>query len=72
MESVREALTAAGFKIANADIARVPKNTVTLEEKAAIQAIKLLERLDDLDDVSRVTSNADFPASVLESAELAG
>lgn len=72
MEPVREALTGAGFKIASADIARVPKNTVMLEEKAAIQTIKLLERLDDLDDVSRVTSNADFPASVLESAELAG
>ena len=71
MEPVRAALTAAGLTVVRADIARVPKTTVTLDEKAAIQALKLLERLDDLEDVSRVTSNADFPASVLEAADLA-
>ncbi len=68
LETVREALTAAGVKVTRAEVARVPKNTVELDEKAAIQALKLLERLDDLDDVSRVYSNADFPASVLEEA----
>ena len=70
LEAVREALTGAGFKIENAEIARVPKTTIALDEKAAIQAIKLLERIDDLDDVSKVYSNADFPASVLEAAGL--
>ncbi len=70
LESVREVLKSAGFKIENAEIARVPKTTIALDEKAAIQAIKLLERIDDLDDVSKVYSNADFPASVLEAAGL--
>ncbi len=70
LESVREVLKSAGFKIENAEIARVPKTTIALDQKAAIQAIKLLERIDDLDDVSKVYSNADFPASVLEAAGL--
>jgi transcriptional/translational regulatory protein YebC/TACO1 len=65
---VREALTAAGFDVENADLAKVPQNTVELDEPTAIATLKLLERLDDLDDVSKVHSNADFPDSVLEAA----
>ncbi|MBM4415490.1 MAG: YebC/PmpR family DNA-binding transcriptional regulator [Chloroflexi bacterium] len=70
LERVREALAGAGLAIDRAEVARVPKNVVPLDEKAAIQALKLLERLDDLDDVSRVYSNADFTAEVLETAGL--
>ena len=69
LETVRAALTDAGVSVTRAEIARVPKQTVALDEKAAIQALRLLERLDDLDDVSRVYSNADFPDGVLEAAE---
>lgn len=69
LESVREALTGAGLKVASAEVSRVPRLLVALDEKAAIQTLKLLERLDDLDDVSRVYSNADFPAEVLEAAD---
>jgi transcriptional/translational regulatory protein YebC/TACO1 len=36
-----------------------------LEEKEAIQTLRLLDRLEDLDDVQRVYSNADFPEEVL-------
>lgn len=67
MEAVRIALTESGLKVTGAEVSRVPKNMVALDEKAAIQTLKLLERLDDLDDVSRVYTNADFPESVLES-----
>jgi YebC/PmpR family DNA-binding regulatory protein len=70
LETVREALTSAGLTVARAEVARVPKTLISLDEKAAIQTLKLLERLDDLDDVSRVYTNADFPAEVLEAAEL--
>jgi len=66
LEAVREVLAKAGYKVTRAEVARVPKQTVSLEEKAAIQTLKLLERLDDLDDVSKVFTNADFPESVLE------
>lgn len=68
LESIREALTAAGTSVAQAEVAQVPKNTVALDAAAAAQTLQLLERLDDLDDVSRVYSNADFPAEVLEAA----
>jgi transcriptional/translational regulatory protein YebC/TACO1 len=43
----------------------VPTTTVPLEEKEAEQTLRLLERLEDLDDVQRVYSNADFPDEVL-------
>lgn len=70
MEAVREALAASGLKVARAEVSRVPRTLISLDEKAAIQTLKLLERLDDLDDVSRVYSNADFPAEVLEAADV--
>ncbi len=68
MEAVRQALSDAGFTIEKAELSRIPQNTVPLDEHAAVSALKLLERLDDLDDVSRVYSNADFPDEVLEAA----
>lgn len=68
LESVRAALTASGVEVEKAEVAKVPKNTVELDEKAALATLKLLERLDDLDDVSRVYSNAEFPEAVLEAA----
>ncbi len=68
IQSVREALTAAGFTVERAELAKLPRNTVALEEKAAIAALKMLDRLDELDDVARVYSNADFPDAVLEAA----
>jgi YebC/PmpR family DNA-binding regulatory protein len=67
-EDVRSALTAAGFEIESADLLKMPQNTVELDEQAGIATLKLLERLDDLDDVSKVHSNAVFPDSVLEAA----
>jgi transcriptional/translational regulatory protein YebC/TACO1 len=44
----------------------VPKTTVQLEEKAALQTLKLLDKLEELDEVQHVSSNADFPDSILE------
>jgi len=68
LEAVRAALSDAGFKIEKAEVSKVPQNTVALDEQTAVAAIKMLERLDDLDDVSRVYSNAEFPDEVLEAA----
>lgn len=67
-ETVREALTAAGFEVESADLAKVPQNTVELDEQVAISTLRLLEKLDDLDDVSKVHSNAEFTDAVLEAA----
>lgn len=67
LESVRKALESAGLEIENADFAMVPKATVELEEKAAHQALRLLDSLEDLEDVQRVYSNADFSDEILAS-----
>jgi YebC/PmpR family DNA-binding regulatory protein len=65
LESVRSALEQGGVQADSSEIARVPNATITLAEKEAIQALKLLDRLEDLDDVQRVYTNADFPEEVL-------
>lgn len=65
LENVRRSLEEAGVTVASAEISMVPKNTVSLGEKEALQTLKLLDRLEELDDIQRVYSNADFPDSVL-------
>ncbi len=60
LEAVRKALIAAGYDVTAAEISLVPKATVTLEGGDAEQVLKLLDRLEDLDDVQKVYSNADF------------
>ena len=65
LEGVRRSLEEAGVTVASAEISMVPKNTVSLGEKEALQTLRLLDRLEELDDIQRVYSNADFPDSVL-------
>ncbi len=66
--AVQEALKAKGITIESAEIAQVPKNTVKLEGKQAEQILKLVEVLEDLDDVSKVFSNFDIDSSELAEA----
>jgi YebC/PmpR family DNA-binding regulatory protein len=70
LESVRKSLIDNGAEVASSEIERVPSTIVNLEEKDAVQTLRLLEKLEDLDDVQKVYSNADFPDDVL--AEYAG
>ena len=65
LEPVRRALTEAGITVESAEVAQVPKNTIMVDAKHAGQALRLLDNLDELDDVQRVASNADFPEEVL-------
>lgn len=66
LEKVRRTLEGQGVEIASCELTMVPSNLVMLNEKAAIQALKLMDRLEELDDVQRVFTNADFPDSALE------
>ena len=66
MEKVRAALEQQSIPITSSEISLVPSNTVQLEDKAAMQAIRLMDKLEDIDEVQNVFSNADFPDSVLE------
>ncbi len=66
--SVRDALGAAGIEVASAELTRLPKNEVSVEGKDAEKLLRLMEMLDDLDDVQKVHSNADIDEAVLAEA----
>lgn len=66
LEEVRKALEQENLPIISAELSLVPKTTVELDEKEALRALKLLDRLEELDDVQRVSSNVDFSDEVLE------
>ena len=53
-------------RVENAELAMVPNNTVDLEKSQAVQTLRLLDELEELDDVAKVFTNADFPEEVLE------
>lgn len=71
LEKVREALEKNEVKIESSELLMVPKSLIPLDEKAAMQALKLLDRLEEIDDVQNVFSNADIPDSVVESYQAA-
>ena len=66
LESVRKSLEGKKIPIENAQLSMISKNTVPLEEKAALQTLKLLDKLEDLDEVQSVTANVDFSDEILE------
>jgi YebC/PmpR family DNA-binding regulatory protein len=66
MERVREALEKQQIAIASAELSMVPKSTVDLEDKAALTTLKILDKLEELDEVQSVSSNADFSDAILE------
>lgn len=69
LEPVRKALESNGLEIENADFSMVARNTIELDEKTAHQAMRLIDALEDLDDVQRVYSNAEISESAVESYE---
>lgn len=66
VEKVRRALEDKKLAVTSAEITLWPKSTVELDEKGAIQTLKLLDKLEELDDVQKVYSNVDFSDEVLE------
>lgn len=70
LEQVREALEQEGIDVSSSETAMVPKTTVPLDQQAAEQTMRLIERLEDLDDVQNVYSNSDVSEEV--AASLAG
>jgi len=65
-EAVRAALEQGNIPIASAEVSMVPKTTLELEEKPALQTLRLLHKLEELDEVQYVSSNVNFTDSVLE------
>lgn len=58
--SVREALEAAGYTFASADMDMIPQNMATVDEEQKNMVLKLLDMLEDNDDVQNVYHNADI------------
>ena len=50
----------------SAEVTMIPQNTVSLQEKEALQTVKLLEKLEELDDVQRVFSNLEYSDALIE------
>jgi len=66
LADVTDALGAAGVEFATAEVSLVPKSVIPLEGKNAAKFLKLLEALEDHDDVQTVYANFDIPTSVME------
>ena len=67
-EAVRQALESNKIPTVEAKLGMIPANYVSLDESKSRQAMKLLEALDDHDDVQNVWSNFDIPAEMMETA----
>jgi YebC/PmpR family DNA-binding regulatory protein len=67
LSAVRDAIEAAGFAVDSAELQLVPKTTVAVEDEAkARQVMRLIDELEDNDDVQDVYANFDIPEQVLE------
>ncbi|MBL6634120.1 MAG: YebC/PmpR family DNA-binding transcriptional regulator [Thermoleophilia bacterium] len=66
LSAVRTALEGAGFSAASADITMLPKTTVETGEKEARQLLRLIDSLEENDDVQDVYANFDISEAVME------
>jgi YebC/PmpR family DNA-binding regulatory protein len=71
LEGVRRTLEGRGVPIQSAEVTYVPQSTVRLEGKDAQQVLRLVEGLEELDDVQHVYANFDIPDEVLEAQGVA-
>ena len=67
-EAVRDAVKGLGIEPATAQVAMIPQNYVKLEGKEASQMVKLMENLEDHDDVQHVWSNFDIEEKEIEAS----
>ncbi len=63
---VKDALVAAGLEPVSAEIAMLASSYIDLDLESGEQVLKLLERLEDLDDVQNVYTNADLPEELIQ------
>ena len=71
MDAVRDALAKAGVPILEAQVTYVPQSTVRVETPTAASVMRLIEALEELDDVQHVYANYDIPDEVLEAISAA-
>lgn len=66
LELVRRTLEQNKCTVSASEISMIPKTTLKLGEEDALKALKLMDRIEELDDVQRVFSNVDFSDAVLD------
>jgi YebC/PmpR family DNA-binding regulatory protein len=67
LSAVREAVEAAGFAVESAELTMIPKTTIEVDDEATAKKIlRLIDTLEESDDVQEVYSNFDIPERVLE------
>ncbi len=66
LQDVREKIEAAGFKVEGAEVQAIPSTTKAVEGKEAETLLKLLNALEDLDDVQNVSANFDISDELIE------
>ena len=67
-EQVKDALDKASIKYSDAEVTMLPKNTTNLQGKEAEQMVRLMDLLDDCEDVQKVYTNADIPDEIVNAA----
>ena len=67
-ETVRDAIKALGVEIGSAEVAMLPKNTVKVEGKEAQQMLRLMEAIEDHEDVQHVWANFDIEEKEIEAS----
>jgi transcriptional/translational regulatory protein YebC/TACO1 len=71
MDAVRDALHRASVPVLDAQVSFVPQSTVRVDGKDATAVVRLIEALEELDDVQSVYANYDIPDEVLEAISAA-
>lgn len=66
LQEVQKSIQSQGVTIRSAEMSMVPKTTVPLADREAEQTLRLLDTLEDLDDIQKAFTNADFPPEVLQ------
>ena len=70
-QTVVEGLEKEGFKSSTAEFTRIPKNTIDVtDEKTAQSVMRLIDRLEELDDVQNVYANCEIPDEIAQNLEV--
>jgi transcriptional/translational regulatory protein YebC/TACO1 len=69
LEEVRAALEKEKVTVESAEVSMIPKQTIDLDEKQSVQTMRMLENLEEFDDVQHVASNVNFSDAALAAYE---
>ena len=71
LQGIQEVMDQNSVDVSSSDISLVPKTTIALDAKSSEQTLRLLDNLEELMDVQKAYTNADFPPEVLEQYQAA-